>query len=284
MDDLPPFRLHEPAPRRSGVIFASPHSGRSWPAGIRAASPLGLRVLRSSEDAFVGHLILPARRHGAAVMTARVARGVVDLNRAADELDPALIEGLAPARLNGRVAAGLGVIPRVVARGRVILRGKITLAEAEARLAAVWHPYHAALAALIDRTQADCGQAVLIDVHSMPHDACASLTRPRPEIVLGDRFGRSADAWVTDAVAAAFLAEGFVTRRNTPFAGAYVLDRHSAPDRGRHAIQIEIDRALYMDEATLRPLPGYPAFRDRLARVWARLAMLVPGVGRLAAE
>lgn len=283
MTACPPFRLHLPAPRRSGVIFASPHSGRTWPDAIRARSPLSLRALRSSEDAFVGHLILPAQAMGAAVMTARIARGVVDLNRGADELDPALIEGLAAPRSNARIASGLGVIPRVVGGGRVIHPGRIPLSEAQARLAELWHPWHDRLAALMDETAAACGTALLIDVHSMPHDACASL-RPGPDIVLGDLHGRSAARALSDAVAAAFVAEGFTLRRNTPFAGAYTLARHSAPERGRDAIQIEIDRALYMDEATLRPLPGYAAVRRRLSRVWMRIAALVPQDGRLAAE
>lgn len=268
-------------PRRqhSAVVFASPHSGRVWPAAVRARSALDLRALRSSEDAFVGHLILPALAMGCPVISARIARGVVDLNRDCAELDPALIEGLAPARLNGRVAAGLGVIPRVVGRGRVIHPGRIGLTEAQARLDGIWRPYHAALDGLMQATQDQFGEAVLIDVHSMPHDACEGLAGPRPDVVIGDRFGRAAAPWVTEAVAAAFAAEGFTLRRNSPFAGAHILERHGHPDRGCHAVQIEIDRALYMDEATIRPLPGYRAFRARLARVWQRIAVCAPGVG-----
>lgn len=284
MTECPPFRLHLPAPRRSGVIFASPHSGRVWPQAVRARSALSLTALRSSEDAFVGHLILPAQAAGAVVMSARIARGAVDLNRGPDELDPALIEGIAVPRSNPRIASGLGVIPRVVGGGRVIHPGRITLAEAEARLRAHWHPWHDALAQVMAETAAACGSALLVDVHSMPHDACASL-HPRPDIVLGDLHGRSAGRAVVDAVAAAFIAEGFTLRRNTPFAGAYTLARHGDPAQRRHAIQIEIDRALYMDEATLRPLPGYAAFRRRLSGVWMRIAALVPAEGRrLAAE
>lgn len=284
MADLPPFHLHLPRLPTSPVVFTSPHSGRFWPAHLRARSPLSSLALRSSEDAFVGHLLLPALHHGAPVLTARVARGVVDLNRAEDELDPALIEGLAPpARCNPRVSAGLGVVPRVVGGGRVIQPGKIARAEAEARLAAWWRPYHAALADLLAATRARFGVAILVDVHSMPHDACAGLPRPRPQMVLGDRFGRSAADWVSDAAAAALLAEGFTLRRNIPFAGAHVLDRYGRPDIGVHAVQIEIDRGLYMDEARLRPLPDYRAFRARLARVWGRLARLAEPA-RAAAE
>ncbi len=279
MDDPAPFHRHLPPRQRSAVVFASPHSGRMWPAAVRARSTLGLSALRSSEDAFVGHLILPALAMGCPVISARIARGVVDLNRDCAELDPALIEGLAPARLNGRVAAGLGVIPRVVGRGRVIHPGRIGLNEAQARLDDIWRPYHAALDGLMQATQHQFGEAVLIDVHSMPHDACEGLARPRPDVVIGDRFGRAATPWVTEAVAAAFAAEGFTLRRNSPFAGAHILERHGHPDRGRHAVQIEIDRALYMDEATIRPLAGYRAFRARLARVWQRIAASAPGVG-----
>lgn len=278
-DPRPPFHLHEPGQIAGPVIFASPHSGRDAPEGLRArVRPQGL-ALRSSEDAFIGHMIQPLRRAGAPVLSARFARWVVDLNRSPDELDPALIADLSrPARPNARLLAGLGVIPRVVGGGRVLYHGKIRRDEAQARIDQIWHPYHAALGALIARSQARFGQAILIDVHSMPHDACAGLPGPAPQIVLGDRYGQSAAPWVTDLLALALSDEGFSLHRNSPFAGAYIAAHYGAPDRGVHVVQLELDRGLYMDEASLRPRPAYREIRARLTRALSRVAQIGQGL------
>jgi N-formylglutamate amidohydrolase len=174
------------------MIFASPHSGRDYPAEFLAQAVLDRRSIRSSEDAFVDELFDMAPQMGAALLAARAPRAYIDLNRAADELDPAVIEGLARVPHNPRISSGLGVIPRVVAGGLAIYRGKLSLADAEVRLKRFWHPYHQALAALIEEVRAEYGQVVLIDCHSMPHEAIEAHTRPghpRPEVVLGDRYG-----------------------------------------------------------------------------------------------
>lgn len=215
----------------------------------------------------MGHLIQPLRNAGAPVLSARFARWVVDLNRAESELDPALIAGLPrPPRLNGRLAAGLGVIPRVVGGGRALYHGKLSPGEAEERINLYWRPYHQALSELITQTRMRFGQAILVDVHSMPRDACRGLPGPVPEIVLGDRYGSSAAPQVTDLLADCLADEGFVVRRNTPFAGAYIVQRYGNPARGVHVVQLEIDRSLYMDEESLRPRAEYRQFRDRLTR------------------
>lgn len=272
--------------RRSGpVIFASPHSGRDYSPAFLAQTVLDHRAVRSSEDAFVDALFGMAPELGAALLAARAPRAYVDLNRAADELDPGVIEGLVRAPHNPRISSGLGVIPRVVAGGRTIYRGKLALAEVEARLRRFWHPYHQALAGLIEEVRAEFGQAVLIDCHSMPHEAIEAHTRPgqpRPEVVLGDRYGATAGREVMERVEAAFAGAGLRVGRNAPFAGAYVAQAYGRPSRGVHVVQVEIDRALYMDEVRVEPLAGFGAFRDLISGVVAELVQ-PPGVA-LAAE
>lgn len=269
------------------VIFASPHSGRDYPAEFLTQAVLDRQTIRSSEDAFVDELFGMAPGMGAPLLAARVPRAYLDLNRAADELDPAVIEGLARVPHNPRISSGLGVIPRVVAGGRAIYCGKLPLAEAEDRLRRFWHPYHQALSALVEETRTAFGQAVLIDCHSMPHEAIEAHTRPgqpRPEVVLGDRYGATAGREVMERVEAAFSAAGLRVGRNAPFAGAYVAQAYGRPSRGVHVVQVEIDRALYMDEVRVEPLAGFGAFRDLMAGVVAEIVRGAAGEARLAAE
>jgi N-formylglutamate amidohydrolase len=267
------------------MIFASPHSGRDYPAEFLASAVLDRQAIRSSEDAFVDLLFDSASGLGAPFLAARAPRAFIDLNRAADELDPAVIEGITRVPHNPRVSSGLGVIPRVVAGGRAIYRGKLSLAEAEQRISRYWHPYHEALADLIDETRAAFGSAVLIDCHSMPHEAIEAHSRPgqpRPDVVLGDRYGVAAGQGVMDRVQAAFEAAGLRVVRNAPFAGAYVAQAYGRPSRGVHVVQVEIDRALYMNEARVEPLTGFAAFRDLISGVVAELVR--PAGVALAAE
>jgi N-formylglutamate deformylase len=176
----PAFDIHLPPERLSAVVMASPHSGRDYPASLIQSSQLNFAQLRSSEDAFVDRLIDMAPDHGAALITARCPRAYVDFNRAPDEFDPALIEGLTRSLHNPRISSGLGVIPRVVSGGKAIYRGKIPLSEAESRIASNWHPYHRALRNLLEETHRMFGHSVLIDWHSMPHEAIANHGRPAP--------------------------------------------------------------------------------------------------------
>ena len=189
------FHLIRPVRRDTPLIFSSPHSGRLYSSAFLAASSLDAQAIRSSEDAFVDQLFAAAPDHGAPLLAACAPRAFIDLNRASDELDPALIENVPRATHNPRVSSGLGVIPRVVAGGRPIYNGKMARAEAESRLNQFWHPYHAALRGLIDESLGRFGEAVLIDCHSMPHEAIEAHVRPGapcPEVVLGDRFGAAA--------------------------------------------------------------------------------------------
>lgn len=286
----PPYDLRRPGRCDTAAIFASPHSGRDYPAEFVAQSPLGWQVLRSSEDAFVDLLFAAAPDLGAPLLAARAPRAYVDLNRAPDELDPALVEGVTGRALDPRVASGLGVIPRVVAGGRSIHPGRIGRDEAAHRLRRHWYPYHDALQGLVRETRAVFGAALLIDCHSMPHEAIAihaAPGRPAPEVVLGDRHGAACAPAVMAGVEAAFRRAGFRTARNTPFAGAYVAQAYGRPSSGQHVVQVEIDRALYMDEAAVRPAPGFATVQRRLTMVIAELAVLgrdLRRAGPLAAE
>jgi N-formylglutamate deformylase len=272
-----PYTLKLPGARTTSVVFSSPHSGRAYPPEFLSASVLDERLIRSSEDAYVDELFGAAPDFGAPLLAATAPRAFVDLNRAAEELDPALVEGVAKSAHNPRICSGLGVIPRVVANGRVIYRGKIARADAEARIAQHWRPYHAALRGLVEGSLAGFGEAILIDCHSMPHEAieqvCPAGAR-RPDVVLGDRFGAAAAGEIVERIEAAFAGAGLRVARNSPFAGAYIAQAYGRPSRSCHVVQVEIDRALYMDEATVRPKPGFEAFRAVMTSVVAELAAI----------
>ncbi|MBS8226281.1 N-formylglutamate amidohydrolase [Vannielia litorea] len=277
VDEAKAFRIERPRQRTTGAVFASPHSGSEYPWAFLRASVLDERSIRTSEDAFVDRLFSAAPDHGAPLIAARAPRAYIDLNRSADELDPALIRGVATITHNPRVSSGLGVIPRVVAGGRAIYRGKISLEEARARIAEVWRPYHRALQREIDDARAEFGQAVLIDCHSMPHEAIDAAgsrkgNRRLPEVVLGDRFGAACGVEIMDLVEDAFTRAGFRVARNAPFAGAYVAQSYGRPSRGQHAVQVEIDRSLYMDEQAIAPAPQFEEVRARLTGVIAEIA------------
>lgn len=281
------YRLHLPEVPTSCAVFNSPHSGRDYPESLRASSRLTGLQLRSSEDAFVDDLFGSAPEFGAPLLAACVPRACVDLNRAADELDPALIVGASRRTTSPRIAAGLGVIPRVVAEGRVIIEGKLSFAEAEQRLATYYRPYHARLGRLLAEQRARFGQAILLDCHSMPHDAVASaplIWGRQPDVVLGDRFGAACDRWLIDAACEAFRDAGFTVARNAPFAGGYITQRYGRPRERIHALQIEIDRSLYMNEARIEPNADYATVKGMIRKVVAVLAELGTRPLSLAAE
>lgn len=274
-----PYLLNLPRERTSSVVFSSPHSGRDYPAAFLRNSVLDERSIRSSEDAFVEELFAAAPEFGAPLLAATVPRAFIDLNRAAEELDPALVEDVGRPAHNPRISSGLGVIPRVVANGRVIYRGKIGRAEAEARIAAHWLPYHDRLRRLVEEALEDFGEAILVDCHSMPHEAIEQVSppgAPRADVVLGDRFGAAAASDIVERIEAAFAVAGLRVARNAPFAGAYIAQAYGRPSRGVHAVQIEIDRALYMDERTISRRADFEAFRALMSGVVAEIA----GIGR----
>ncbi|MEE9454447.1 MAG: N-formylglutamate amidohydrolase [Paracoccaceae bacterium] len=265
---------------RSCVIFSSPHSGAEYPAEFLALSKLDKLALRSSEDAYVDELFADAPVFGAPLLAARLPRAYVDVNRGVDELDPALITGLSAVANNPRIAAGLGVVPRVVGNRQVIRSGKITMAEVDRRIAEGYIPYHTCLAELMETHLGKYGISVLMDCHSMPH---AALSRDA-DIVIGDRFGASCGAWISGIVVDIFKGAGFNVVRNTPFSGGYITHKYGRPSRNMHAVQIEINRSLYMDEAKMTRCANYQELRAVFTMITKALAEIGCACTCLAAE
>jgi N-formylglutamate deformylase len=281
------YEVLHPEKHTSCVVFASPHSGRDYPWSFLRKTVLDEHLIRTSEDAFVDRLFDCAPQFGASFLKAEVPRAFVDLNRSADELDPSLIEGVRRVGQNPRIAAGLGVIPRVVAGGRSIYRGKISKVEAQRRITLYWRPYHEMLQKLLVSTYQQFGQSVLVDCHSMPRDAIDGFAKggkQRPDVVLGDRFGSSATAEIVDRLEAAFVAAGFVVTRNMPFAGAYITQAYGRPNKRQHAVQVEIDRSLYMNENLICPNSNFTQVQVALRGVIKEVAMIGQGNVPLAAE
>jgi N-formylglutamate amidohydrolase len=273
--DAPSYRLRRPAALAAPLVFASPHSGRLYPPELMQASALDDAEIRRSEDAFVDQLIEDGLDFGATVLTATYARAFIDVNRAAYELDPAMFaDGLPEFALGqtARVAAGLGSIARIVAEGQEIYRRKLTFAEAETRIEAVHRPYHAVLKGLVDEALARGGVVLLVDWHSMPAAATRPASQGGADMVLGDRFGASCAPGVIQAAQDALAALGYRVARNTPYAGGYTTELYGRPMDGVHALQIEISRGLYLDEARLAPNAGFDRLKEDLRSVFARLA------------
>jgi N-formylglutamate amidohydrolase len=278
-DSMPAFEIRRAGPAGAPptpLVFASPHSGRLYPEDMMSAAVLDAVSIRRSEDAFVDDLIVGAPGHGAAVITASFARAYIDLNREPFELDPGMFADELPefARARtARVAAGLGAIARVVSEGQEIYRRKLTFAEAKQRIEGAHQPYHAALTALIQEAQAAHGFAILVDWHSMPAAAARAGGRDRPsDIVLGDRFGAACAGVLPTRVERELESLGYRVTRNTPYAGGYTTEHYGQPSRRVHALQIEMNRGLYLDEAKLEPTAGFDRLRDHLEHLTAALA------------
>ncbi len=271
------FDLERPRRRTTAVVFASPHSGRDYPDTFLKHAALDAQAIRSSEDAYVDQLFSMVPQSGAPFLTARAPRAFLDLNRAPEELDSALIEGVRRQSHNPRVASGLGVIPRVVSNGRPIYRGKISLEEAHSRITTFWRPYHDQLQTLLDESRNRFGLGILVDCHSMPHEAIEHVGvggGHRPDIVIGDRFGAAASSIIVEQIEAAFASAGLRVARNMPFAGAYIAQHYGRPSKNQHAVQIELDRGLYMNERTLERKSDFDAFKQLLSDVVVQIAQI----------
>jgi len=281
-----PFEVVEPPAIETPIVLDSPHSGSRYPRKFLEGSRLDAMTLRRSEDSFVDDLVIPCVAVGAPLLRALFPRAYLDVNREPYELDPQMFEGRLPDIANTRslrVAAGLGAIPRVVCDAQPIYRGPIPVAEAMARIAALHRPYHARLTALLDQAHERFGFAILLDWHSMPS---TSAETGASDIVLGDRFGSSAAGWIVDTLERALRGFGLGVRRNKPYAGGYITERYGAPTHGRHAVQIEINRALYMDERRIVKLERANALSSALLNMTQHLAARAGGLGQagLAAE
>ena len=258
------------------LVFASPHSGRIYPPDMMSAAALDAVSIRRSEDAFVDDLIAQAPRHGAALITAQVARAYIDLNREPFELDASMFADELPAfarSRTARVAAGLGAIARVVSEGQEIYSRKLTFAEARGRIEGAHRPYHEALLGLIGEAKAAHGFAILVDWHSMPAAAAKGGGRERPcDMVLGDRFGAACAGVLPTRVERELEALGYRVARNTPYAGGYTTEHYGRPQNRVHALQVEINRALYLDEATVSPTSGFERLRGHIEHLTQALA------------
>lgn len=263
------------------VVFASPHSGRDYPAEFVAASRLDPQALRRSEDSFVEELFASAPVHGAPLLSACFPRAFCDPNREPYELDPAMFAGALPEHANTRsprVAAGLGTIARVVASGAEIYAGKLPVAEIEHRVSHYYRPYHQRLRALLDATRRRFGWSLLVDCHSMPSiggpmDRDVGLSRV--DVVLGDCYGAACASPIVAVVEEAFRERGYRVVRNTPYAGGFTTRHYGQPRGGSHALQIELNRALYMNEPAHAKTAGFDALARDIDHVVARLAALV---------
>ncbi|MFO1162699.1 MAG: N-formylglutamate amidohydrolase [Reyranellaceae bacterium] len=282
--DQAAFDCRLPHRQTAPVVVASPHSGSTYSASFLAQAAVPLAALRRAEDAFVDELFAVAPTLGIPLLAARFPRSYVDANREPYELDPAMFEGPLPRPINhrsSRVAAGLGMIPRVAASGEPIYRTRVSSDEIELRLATCWRPYHTTLSSLVERTYHTFGGALLVDAHSMPSSASGLGPRERDhrvDIVLGDNHGEACAPELVDWVERWLADRGLKVQRNQPYAGGFTTQRYGRPGLGRHALQIEINRALYMDELRHERLPTAGVVERLMAGLLEELA------GQAAAE
>ena len=277
-DHTPAFARHEPGRLTVPLVFNSPHSGRFYPPEFIASSRLTPDRLRKSEDAFVEELFAGVTGYGAPMLAARFPRAYLDLNREPYELDPDLFEDTLPAFANTRslrVLGGLGTIARVVGEAEEIYNRRLSVDEGMARIDRLYWPYHAELRLLLDRAEAHFGCAVLIDCHSMPSSVSGSGSAnegTRAHFVLGDRFGASCASELTRYVEQTLSGFGYNVALNRPYAGGYITEHYGNPVRGVHALQLEVNRALFTDEAALTVTDGFGAVRRHMMQLVSGLA------------
>lgn len=275
----PPYLVAEPLHQTSPFVFCSPHSGRVYPRHFLAQSRLDAVSLRRSEDCYVDELFAAVTHLGAPLLTARFPRAFLDVNREPYELDPVLIREPLPDYANAhsvRVVGGLGTIARIVADGENIYRGPLPLAAAMARIDALYFPFHKALTGLLERTSKTFGFAILIDCHSMPSAPMSRGVLSRPDFVLGDRFGAACDQRLSRFVREHLGARGYDVQMNRPYAGGYITEHYGRPNRGWHALQIEINRGLYCDELTLERVDGFGRLAADLAALTGAMFAELP--------
>ena len=273
----PPFEILEPAAWRAPIIFNSPHSGSAYPDAFLRVSRIDLPALRRSEDSFMDELIGGLSDRGFAVVRVHFPRSYVDVNREPYELDPRMFAGRLPSFANTRsmrVAGGLGTIPRVVGDGQEIYRERLAVDDALSRIETLYKPYHRALRRLINRVHQSFGTAVLVDCHSMPSIGVSRDEPRRPDVVIGDRYGTSCAPLLPDRVEETMGRLGYSVGRNKPYAGGFITEHYGNPASGLHAIQLELNRAIYMDERRREKGPrfaqvvaDFAALADALATV-----------------
>ena len=287
----PGFDIVEPAQVSCPLVFSSPHSGCVYPRRFLAATRLDALTLRRSEDAHVDALFASAQVLGAPLLRAHFPRAYLDVNREPYELDPRMFDGRLPGFANIRslrVAGGLGTIARIVGEAQDIYFRRWPVEEALARIDGLYKPYHRRLHGLMQRARAEFGLSILLDCHSMPASAAAWEVSGSPpatrsaDIVLGDRYGTSCDPAIIDLVDYQLRARGYMVRRNKPYAGGFITEHYGAPGNGWHAVQIEVNRGLYMDERNMQRHAGFAGLARDLGEMAQALAdFAVSGLGRL---
>jgi N-formylglutamate amidohydrolase len=273
----PPFDVIEPEHWRGPVVFNSPHSGAIYPRAFLSSARLDHGTLRRSEDSFVDELIAGVVPRGYPMMRAHFPRCYVDVNREPYELDPRMFDGRLPSFANTRsmrVAGGLGTVARVVGDAQEIYDQRISVDDALRRIESLYKPYHRALRRLFTRVHQDFGAALLIDCHSMPSATGARDDRPRADIVIGDRYGTSCVPVVAEITESLLRSLGYSVSRNKPYAGGFITEHYGNPSAGLHAIQIEFNRALYMDERRYERIPAFRKLASDVETLADRLTAL----------
>ena len=277
----PPFTIVEPAEQRVPFVFDSPHSGRNYRPEFLTQVRLDRAAIRKSEDFRVEELFQGAVALGCPLLTANFPRAFLDVNREPYELDQTMFCDRLPAFANTRsvrVAGGLGTIARIVSETEDIYARKLTALEGLARIESIYKPYHAALRDLLARTHARFGHAVLVDCHSMPSAREGQSRRARPDFVIGDRYGTSCASQITWSACEFLAVLGYEVEINKPYAGGFITEHYGRPESGLHAIQLEINRSLYMNEAMLEKNDEFDRIAADMTRFVARLVS-IPEVG-----
>ncbi len=267
-----PFLRIGPAEPVSPIVLSVPHAGRDYSPALLAAARLPREKLEVLEDRLVDRLVWRAVAAGASALVAQAPRAEIDLNRDAREIDPSMVNPSPPAHgllQSARSRGGLGLVPsRIAGSGAIWLR-RMSGDELERRIATIHRPYHDALEVMLEATRRRFGLAILLDCHSMPPRDAPGL---QAGIVFGDRHGASSAREFVDAAEGAARALDFEVARNTPYAGGYITVRHGRPERDVHALQIEIDRTLYLGADLLTPGAGFDKVAQMLAAVTAAIA------------
>ena len=272
------FEICYPNEHSVPLVFSSPHSGTTYPSDFVKESRLTPLALRRSEDSFVDELFSAAPSFGAPIIKALFPRAFIDANREPFELDQKMFSDRLPAHVNtksGRVAAGLGTIPRIIAYGQDIYSRQLTFTEAKDRVNRFYWPYHNALKNIITKTQKLFGYCILVDCHSMPSiggPLDPDAGRGRADFIIGDCFGRSCASHVADIIEQNISDFGYTVARNKPFAGGFTTRHYGKPNEGVNAVQIEINRALYMDEINIKKNSGFKQIASQMTEVIASLS------------
>ncbi len=276
----PPFEVIQSAEQRVPYVFNSPHSGRRYPKSFVESSKLSSHSLRGSEDVMVDELFSSVVRIGAPMLRANFPRCWLDVNREPYELDPLLFNERLPGHANSRsmrVAGGLGTIPRLVSENQPIYRKTPKLSDALWRIENIYRPYHDALRKLIAKTAVEFGYCVLVDCHSMPSHGGKKEQGRRPDLIIGDRYGTSCHGSITSNLVSGFVKHGYSAARNKPYAGGFITEHYGRPLKGLHTVQVEVNRALYMDEGRLELSDGFSLLQNDIRKVVSDLVSIPDG-------